>query len=910
MSYEPLAVAYELAAEGRFTKALAALKEVPHSSANRAAVEVLRAELLEKTGQADESLALLTRLERSRNLTPAQLAGCHYVTARIELDRGDTESARQHLLRSAAIARDGNAWDVYCNSRLRLALLIADREGPETAGSILSESRSRALQLGSPRVSATFHLTIGELEARHGAIFSAHRHTKQALRLLAGHRSLWLESWGENNLFAMAIVRADYASALGHSERLVQLVEESGSVHARRTYLANLGNLEYMTGNFDRAEVHLRDALACLPSRGESASGILETLAKITLARDQLAECGTLLSDIEQLIQTPSDQAAYVNRYSLLTRAELFLQQGSLPSALKTVQTALELAERAEDDILRSTALLIKAEILVRLGRTAPTRMTFEQAAERLAKHPPLLHAHYERAMGAALAARGETQAGHSHMGRAARIYEGIRNRPGLVGVSKAWRHATNGSEFIKTLPALNGSASPTDVLHDAAALMMHAGRPDLIAMTAVTLLAGTGQVATATATATTADGTTETLAFHNDPSKGYGAIERTITIGTSRGRSVAVSIRIADDLESCATVNALQVLLDVVHDIERAHAERDERLTLWPIEDPTDSKGAVLGGRMRELMAHAQRIARTTVGVLITGESGTGKEILARAIHHHSQRADRPFMPFNCTAVPREMLESQLFGHRRGAFTGADRDHPGIIRAAKGGTLFLDEVGELGLDLQPKLLRFLESGEIAPLGEPGTMTVDVRIIAATNRDLEQMVQEGRFREDLFYRLNVIPITIPPLRDRRDEIPALVHHFVGRAAEEFQKGHIRLAEETMEQLLLYRWPGNVRQLQNEIRRVVALADPDSVISPAHLSQEIGHTVRQSTSLRSSNGLELHMPIAGKLMPAVTKLEREMIRQALQASDGHLETAASALGISRKGLYLKRRRLGL
>src|SRR5262249_40413687 len=159
---------------------------------------------------------------------------------------------------------------------------------------------------------------------------------------------------------------------------------------------------------------------------------------------------------------------------------------------------------------------------------------------------------------------------------------------------------------------------------------------------------------------------------------------------------------------------------------------------------------------------------------------------------------------------------EGQLFGHRKGAFTGADRDNPGVIRSARGGTLFLDEIGELSLDLQPKLLRFLESGEICPIGESTPFTVDVRVVAATNASLETLVKMGRFREDLFYRLNIIPIPLRPLRERRDEIPSLVSHLVLRAAEEFRKSHVRLAEETLERLVLYAWPGNVRQLQNEV----------------------------------------------------------------------------------------------
>ena len=288
--------------------------------------------------------------------------------------------------------------------------------------------------------------------------------------------------------------------------------------------------------------------------------------------------------------------------------------------------------------------------------------------------------------------------------------------------------------------------------------------------------------------------------------------------------------VQIKEDVESIATINALTLILASVQELERARVESEERAMLWPTEEVLSVAGSVVSGHMRELMNYARKIAKTNVNVLITGESGTGKEILARAIHDFSDRAHKPFVPFNCTAIPRDLLESQLFGHRRGAFTGADRDNPGLIRTARDGTLFLDEIGELGLDLQPKLLRFLESGEISPLGEPTPLTIDVRIVAATNTNLEDSVRAGKFREDLFYRLNVIRLSIRPLRERRDEIPALVNHFVARAADEFKKGHLGVAEETMEHLILYRWPGNVRQLQNEMRRMVALAEPNSTLT--------------------------------------------------------------------------------
>src|SRR4029079_10521980 len=383
----------------------------------------------------------------------------------------------------------------------------------------------------------------------------------------------------------------------------------------------------------------------------------------------------------------------------------------------------------------------------------------------------------------------------------------------------------------------------------------------------------------------------------------------RILTLGTARNRSVEVHVAPLPDIESQATLNAVTILLGTVHDLERAQAEREERLTLWPIDEPSfEGDDSVIAGRMREMMSFARKIARTNVTVLLTGESGTGKEVLARAIHGFSARAKKPFVPFNCTAIPRELLESQLFGYRRGAFTGAERDNPGLIRTAKDGTLFLDEVGELGLDLQPKLLRFLESGEINPLGETSPFNVDVRIVAATNANLERLVEEGRFREDLFYRLNVICLSIPPLRERRDEIPGMVHHFVSKAASEFGKGSMRVAEETMERLLLYLWPGNVRHLQNELRRMVALADVDSTLTPSTLSKP----TREETAraILHAQGPELAVSLTEKLTPALVRIEREMIKAALRANQGRLEATAKSLGISRKGLYLKRQRLGV
>ena len=227
----------------------------------------------------------------------------------------------------------------------------------------------------------------------------------------------------------------------------------------------------------------------------------------------------------------------------------------------------------------------------------------------------------------------------------------------------------------------------------------------------------------------------------------------------------------------------------------------------------------------MQRVVDQVQRLQGNDLTVLITGESGTGKELIARAIHAGSLRSAATFLPYNCTTTTRELADSQLFGHRRGAFTGAVNDQPGLIRAAAGGTLFLDEVGDLPFDVQPKLLRFLEQSEILPVGDTRPQSVDVRVLAATNADLEQRVAEGKFREDLYYRLSVIRIHIPPLRQRRDEIPHLATFFLRESADRLGKPDVQLSAEVLSLFASYWWPGNVRQLRNEVQRAVALATP-------------------------------------------------------------------------------------
>jgi DNA-binding NtrC family response regulator len=369
---------------------------------------------------------------------------------------------------------------------------------------------------------------------------------------------------------------------------------------------------------------------------------------------------------------------------------------------------------------------------------------------------------------------------------------------------------------------------------------------------------------------------------------------------------------RIPDDPVKAIALSDILRLGQAALALERAREEERNRAALWPADPIESQSGAIfLAEEMQTVLGVARRIASTNVPVLITGETGTGKEILARTMHAYSARAQHTFLPFNCASTPKDMLDSQLFGHRRGAFTGAVEHHQGVVRAAAGGTLFLDEIGDASLEVQPKLLRFLESNEIHPIGDTHPTRVDVRVIVATNAELDALVSQGRFREDLFYRLSIVRLHLPPLRERRVEIPTLANHYLQKHAHECGKGDLRLAEETMEYLVLYKWPGNVRQLANEMRRLAALAEAGAVLMPEHLSPEIAASRRTiPASQRVLEPTEVVVRLDQPMAAAIQHLEQSMMQYALKKCGGRMEQTAAMLGLSRKGLYLKRQRFGI
>jgi Nif-specific regulatory protein len=301
------------------------------------------------------------------------------------------------------------------------------------------------------------------------------------------------------------------------------------------------------------------------------------------------------------------------------------------------------------------------------------------------------------------------------------------------------------------------------------------------------------------------------------------------------------------------------------------------------------------------QLLQQLEKVVNTRVTVLIEGETGAGKELIAASVHYRSNRRDRLFVGQNCAAMPENLLESELFGHKKGAFTGAHEDKRGLFEVADGGTLFLDEVTEMPLSLQSKLLRVLQEGEVRPIGATQEKKINVRIVAATNRNLEKEVAEGRFREDLYYRLKVFPLRVPPLRERREDIPLIGAHFLQRFATEFGKPAGGFSQQAMELLQSYDWPGNVRELQNEIQRLVIQIDPGGFVTPDMLSPR----VRQVEGM-----LERVRPTKGTLKEMMDQVERWLLIESLREHGNNKTAAAKSLGITREGLHKKLRSFGL
>jgi DNA-binding NtrC family response regulator len=402
------------------------------------------------------------------------------------------------------------------------------------------------------------------------------------------------------------------------------------------------------------------------------------------------------------------------------------------------------------------------------------------------------------------------------------------------------------------------------------------------------------------------------------------------IVLTAQGGVDTAVSaMRAGADDFLVKPANALKIKA-LSGEIQRLKKTNDNRLSFGDLIAESHA--------MRDVLRMAERAAQSNIPILIEGESGVGKEILARAIQGGSDRAGKPFIAVNCGAIPDTLIESILFGHEKGAFTGAVDKHPGKFQEANGGTLFLDEIGELRLDMQVKLLRAIQEGEVDPVGAKRPVKVDIRLISATNRTLQTAVAEGKFREDLFYRLNVFPIVLPPLRERREDIPALVTHFIRRFAVEENKKIVGIDPRALDMLVNFAWPGNIRQLENTVFRAVVLCDTgclhtadfpqvasqlglpvlpaaqgaggenEAPIRYVPIAPAAGHSADAATTQPVAEGLNV-TGIDGHLRK-LEEIEHELIRFAIEKYEGHMSEVARRLGIGRSTLYRKLREMGI
>jgi len=351
---------------------------------------------------------------------------------------------------------------------------------------------------------------------------------------------------------------------------------------------------------------------------------------------------------------------------------------------------------------------------------------------------------------------------------------------------------------------------------------------------------------------------------------------------------------------EQAKELNALSDVAHLAHSHQSSGSAPATVTKTVSMASVSSLPGMVFSSRaMCDVARNVERIKDSNSTILVTGESGTGKELIARAIHRLSRRSESEFIPFNCSAVPAELIESMLFGHRRGTFTGAMSDQAGLIRSAENGTLFLDEIGDLPLPLQPKLLRFLQEGEIHTLGERAPRKVNVRVIAATHKDLEKLVGEKLFREDLYYRIATLTLKVPPLRERREDISTLISHFISHYARKNERPISGITAEAIQILETYSWPGNIRELAAEIERLVLYSEDDGYIRPANISQRIYPQAAQSEGT------------AERLDELLESYERRVITETLRRHDCNVAKASEALGLgSRQTLYKKLKRLAI
>jgi DNA-binding NtrC family response regulator/tetratricopeptide (TPR) repeat protein len=827
----------------------------------------------------------------------------------------------------------------------------------------IAEAAAALHAAGDKRHLAMVHSLSAVMLAQTGRYDEANAALRQAERMASMLHADDVLATVYGNQANVALIRHRYEQALALAERAVNLHEGLGQGPGLSVALATLGQIYVRVGNLDRADTVLHRALDVRSAMQfhETTGAVYDTLAQMSLMR------GDYENAAEYLRQAAEAYGAYGRNTSRWYEWSLRVISARLATRRGKPDEALAIA----DEIAKSTnappaetieAELIAAEALLAAARVDDAEHRLTQVESRLdPRTTPGAWGEFLRLRGDLRATQNRTTEAYHDIAQSSSVFELVGERyqaavsqlalarlAAKAGAkSTADRHyqyaaqvfqalgATRDLEQVRAAMAAAQSpgtgeyvGSPADAddalvrrLVDAAVL------PDLLARElAATLL----EAVTADVTAVFAElpgGDVRLIAHSGTDADTARDLTRLAIQGGAYGAGVLVMEPIGrepDGPRHALVVTARPLGHPQSRRVRMMAAVARQGFDLCGVRDrPTQAVDATTerplepllpgflcaSAAMTRVVDQIQRLQGNDLTVLITGESGTGKELIARAIHVGSSRNAATFLPYNCTTTTRELADSQLFGHRRGSFTGAVSDQVGLIRTAAGGTLFLDEVGDLPLDVQPKLLRFLEQGEIMPVGENRPQPVDVRVLAATNADLEQRVAEGKFREDLYYRLSVIRIHVPPLRQRREEIPHLSTFFLREASDRLGKPDMQLSSDVLDLFAQYWWPGNVRQLRNELQRSVAMAPAGGTIGPEHLSPDLT-AMAPGAGAVAAGPSRVSLRGGQTLASVVDEIERDLIREMMTRHRGNISETARALGLTRRGLYLKLRRLGL
>lgn len=892
--------------------------------------------------------------ERER-LHPARLSELWRLHGKVAIAQG--EPSRGIALLARALKQAERAHDSRAIGLTHYELGLCYRQVGDTAivREHIAQAASALHAAGDRRNLALVHSLSGVTLAQEGRLDEAMAALRQAERLAMMVRAGDVVATVCGNQANVAMMQHRHDQALALAERSVELQEESGTPHGLGIALASLGQISVRLGNLRRAEQALNRALdvrSPLQFMRETTGAVFDTLAQIHIIRGHHDAASRALVRSREAY---GDSNRWYQWSVQALEARLALRRGEAARALATAAqiTAAEGVPAA----YATQAELIAVEALLAAGRR-------DEAEQRLTMVGDVMPAaamtsvwgEFLRLRGRVHAEAGRPTEAYHDLGQSVSVFDLLGEKyqaglsylalgklSGVAGArSRATRYLSDALAIFESLDAqpdledtraamagmptvttgaflgspLDGDAALVRRMVDAAvtpALLAKEGTTTLLegcdAQAAVIFTQPRpGEIRVVAAAGCDAD-TARALAgaAARSPGAGGGALLAVNAIGRD-GTAPRLAVVSAARPFAPPVLQRFRTLSAVLQQgFELCSArERPTEPVAGAIErslEPLFPGFVCASAAMQRVTDLIQRLQGSDLTVLVTGESGTGKDLVARAIHAGSPRGKAMFLPYNCTSATRELADSQLFGHRRGSFTGAVADQPGVIRTAAGGTIFLDEIGDLPFDVQPKFLRFLEQGEILPVGETRPTRVDVRVVAATNVDLEQRVAAGRFREDLFYRLSVIRIHVPPLRDRREEIPHLSTFFVREASERLGKPGVLLSPDTLDLFDAFSWPGNVRQLRNEIQRAVAMAAPGGIITPDLLSPVFAGAPPDAPQ-QSRRGRNV------TLGAAVDRLEREMIETALQRTAGNVSQTARALGVTRRGLYMKMDRLGI